>query len=302
MNRFFHYKKAFTITALIIFFTGSLFIFVINKVDAVKQVNSPPVTPDASALDDLKDLEEDFATQEILSPTKTDKKTYFKSGERTDIPSELLAAAQQFLQEGWLHFIKEYASDTDQGSMGWFEDGTVLPAQHFWECWLHLNSFGQITDSICIQTDLSGSIIQVGVRSGNIGWNSATDEIQYPETANPQFNTEIDSFLNMSERSNVDLLSEEILDDREEKLYQLSYTITEPNPILIWGYNHPVTAWQYIYTFDPETGSLLSSCHIVTFEDGNQRLIEQVIVKTFEFVEGPSAEAEYYLLELENRQ
>ena len=215
--------------------------------------------------------------------------------------SDLSTTAQEFLHAGWLHSIQEYSSDTDRGSNGMLENGAVLSANHFWECWLHLDKTFQILQSICAQTNLDGSIIQVGVRSGSTSWNSAIDEISTVDDPSPAYITDIDALLRRMAKIGVELETETVSDQEGKSLIQFSYGWAEESPVPLEAYNLPVTRWDYIHQFDPETGILVNYQEWVSFEDGSQRIIQQTVTQVFEIVEMAPEEILNYLSELEKQ-
>ncbi len=170
--------------------------------------------------------------------------------------SDISQAAHTYLHAGWLHFIKEDTSDTDRGNRGVLDDGNVLSANSVWECWLHLDDALAISESVCIQTNMDGSVIQVGVRSGNVIWNSSTDEIIEYNGAFSPYIPDIDTLPNQAARNNASLSIEQIVDDQEK--IQVSFSSEEASPVPLWDYDNPVTGFDYIYIFDQETGMMFN--------------------------------------------
>ena len=290
MSRLFRHKSVLIVIALLIIITGGMFYFTANPAIAEKDYQPPSMQLDD---DEVAEIFSEEETETPVAPAST--------LEPPSIAVELSTTAQTFLHAGWLHFIRENSSDTDRGSNGMLENGAVLSANHFWECWLNLDESLQIQESICIQTNLDGSIIQVGVRSGSISWNSAMDEISTHDEQLPSYITDIDALLRRVATIGVELETETVTDQDGNSLIQFSYQGAEESPIPLEAYNLPVTRWDYIHQFDPETGMMVNYQEWVTFEDGSQRIIQQTVMQVFEFIEAPSEEVEFYLSELEKR-
>lgn len=291
MSRLFRHKSVLIVIALLIIITGGMFYFTANPAIAEKDYQPPSIQLDDEEIAEIFSEEE---TETPVAPAST--------LEPPSIAVELSTTAQTFLHAGWLHFIRENSSDTDRGSNGMLENGAVLSANHFWECWLNLDESLQIQESICIQTNLDGSIIQVGVRSGSIGWNSAMDEISTLDDPSFSYITDIDALLRRVAKIGVEPETETVTDQDGNSLIQFSYQGAEESPIPLEAYNLPVIRWDYIHQFDPETGMMVSYQEWVTFEDGSRRIIQQTIMQVFEILDSPSEEVEYYLSELEKRQ
>ncbi|HCU58034.1 MAG TPA: hypothetical protein DF984_07435 [Anaerolineaceae bacterium] len=291
MSRLFRHKSVLIVIALLIIITGGMFYFTANPAIAEKDYQPPSMQLDD---DEVAEIFSEEETETPVAPAST--------LEPPSIAVELSTTAQTFLHAGWLHFIRENSSDTDRGSNGMLENGAVLSANHFWECWLNLDESLQIQESICIQTNLDGSIIQVGVRSGSISWNSAMDEISTHDEQLPSYITDIDALLRRVATIGVELETETVTDQDGNSLIQFSYQGAEESSIPLEAYNLPVIRWDYIHQFDPETGMMVSYQEWVTFEDGSRRIIQQTIMQVFEILDSPSEEVEYYLSELEKRQ
>lgn len=301
MNKLNQTIKALIISVLLIIIAGGLLFFTVNNVNATKQSTPPPATPNAEALADLHNQDENSGLSESISLPQQEATPAVNPGSESTVVSTLSETARNYLHAGWLHFVKENTSDTDRGSKGMLDDGSVLSANTIWECWLHLDDMLQITDSVCIQTNPDGSIIQVGVRAGNITWNSATDEVVYNKDASSPYIPEIDTLPSQTAKSNVSLEVKGITDELGKERYQLSYATTESSPVMLWDYNNPVIGFHYIFTFDPDTGMLVNSQRLVSFEDGSQRMIEQVSISIFEILETPPEAIVNYLSQLESR-
>ena len=291
MSRLFRHKSVLIVIALLIIITGGMFYFTANPAIAEKDYQPPSIQLDDEEIAEIFSEEE---TETPVAPAST--------LEPPSIAVELSTTAQTFLHAGWLHFIRENSSDTDRGSNGMLENGAVLSANHFWECWLNLDEALQIQESICIQTNLDGSIIQVGVRSGSISWNSAMDEISTLDDPSFSYITDIDALLRRVAKIGVEPETETVTDQDGNSLIQFSYQGAEESPIPLEAYNLPVIRWDYVHQFDPETGMMVSYQEWVTFEDGSRRIIQQTIMQVFEILDSPSEEVEYYLSELEKRQ
>ena len=291
MSRLSRLKLVVIVIVLMIIIASGIFYFTANPAIAEKDYKPPSMQLDDEEIAEIFSEEE---TKTPITPTST--------LEPPSIAVELSTTAQTFLHAGWLHFIQENSSDTDRGSNGMLENGAVLSANHFVECWLNLDDSKQIHESICIQRNLDGSIIQVGVRSGSVGWNSAMDEISTHDDPLPSYITDIDALLRRVAKIGVELETETVTDEDGNKLAQFSYTSAEESPIPLDAYNLPVIRWDYIHQFDSETGMIVNYQEWVTFEDGSQRIIQQTVMKVFEIVDAPSEDVEYYLSELEKRQ
>jgi hypothetical protein len=301
MNWMNKHKKILLVAGLAIIIAGGLIFYTIRSANATKQSPSFSTTPNAEALADLNDTnpssdssEPDSLAQEPPAPTVISDSESISVSDITD-------AAEKYLHGGWLHFIKENSSETDRGSKGILDNGAVISANSIWECWMHLDDLLNISDNVCIQTNMDGSIIQVGVRAGNIGWSSATDEIRQDEVSLYPYISDIDGLLRQASRSNAILAIEKTSDEKDQEYFQVSYAAEEKSPVTLWDYNNPVTGSEYIYTFEPETGMMSSFQQWVTFEDGSQGLIEGSVVTVFEYVETPPDEILKYLDKLENK-
>jgi hypothetical protein len=302
MNWFTEHKKVLIVSALGVIIAGSLFFYAIHTVNATKQLTPLPATPKAEVLADLNNAGENSKPTEAASPTQQENTPTANPDRESISVSEISEIAHQYLHPGWLHFIKENASDTDRGNKGILEDGNVLSANSIWECWLNLDEMLLIQDSVCIQTNPDGSIIQVGVRSGNVGWNSSTDEVVvHNEDVTAPYIPDIDALASQAAKSNASLAVEEVTDEQGKMYYQLSYAVAESSPIPLWDYDNPVTAFDYVYRFDPETGVMLYFQQVVTFEDGSQRVIEQTMHQVFEIVDEAPDEIHQYLSKVQNQ-
>lgn len=229
------------------------------------------------------------------APSQTPDKANQEADETSIIIAELSETAKEFLHSGWLHFTQQLSSDTDIGNRGTLEDGTVIPAESFFECWLYLDGDLFIQKSICIQTALDGSIVQVGVRSGDVSWNSATDQVIIAEGTKAAYYSDIDAMANKVTMYGADPIVSETISENNDKLIQFSFDVSESTPVSVSDYDRLVTHWRFIYTFNPETGMIVSYQQWVTFEDGNQRLFEQVIHQQFEIVNEAPADILDYL-------
>jgi hypothetical protein len=112
---------------------------------------------------------------------------------------------------------------------------------------------------------------------------------------------DIDALTRRIDKINTTVTINEVTSEYDKKLVQFSYNYKENSPVQLGDYNQLVTMWQYKYTFDTETGMMVSFQQWVTLEDGNQRLLEQVEHQVFEFVEKVPSEVEQYLRSLENK-
>lgn len=284
-----HYRRILHIIVVIVCFIGSVLLLSGCVVDVFPQ--SETHTSSSS------DQEVDFG--QTLEVDDTDEST--PQIEQPSVESVISETAQAYLHAGWLHLVQEYLSDTDRGNNGTLENGAVLFANHVWECWLNLDDSLQIHESVCIQTNLDGSLIQVGVRSGSISWNSAMDEVSTHDDPSPPYIADIDALLRRVANLDMELKTETVLDEDGKTLVQFSYQWVEESPIPLSSYDLPVIRWDYFSQFDPETGMIVSYQEWVTFEDGSQRISEQMVMQVFEIVDTPSEEVESYLSELEKR-
>ena len=289
MKRSTHYRRILHFIVAIAFVMGIVLLLSSCAVDVFPQSETLTTSPS----DQLINVQQTETVNETPEPTLVPEQPSF-----TSVLSE---TAQSHLHAGWLHFIQECSSDTDQGDRGVFENGTILSSHYMVECWLHLDVSSLIRDSVCIEKNLDGTLIQVGVRSGSVSWNSAMDEVSTHDDPLPPYIADIDALLRRVTQIGVELETETVMDEDGKTLVQFSYQWVEESPIPLSSYDLPVMLWDYVSQFDPETGMIVSYQEWVTFEDGSQRISEQMVMQVFEILDAPSEEVESYLSELAKR-
>lgn len=226
--------------------------------------------------------------------------TPVESDETTAVMNMLSEAAHEFLHPGWLHFIQQASSDTDQDQNDAQQNENLVPSETQAECWLDLDENLVIQKSVCILSDLEGSIIQIGVSTIEESWiiykgvTTAQDRIKTPYTP------EIDTLADKVAKDDPDLTVSDSPTDISQEGIQLSYAFSPNSPVLIRDYDLPITKREHIYTFDPQTGMMKLYQEWVSFEESDPRIAGQIEYRVFEFVKIPPEDILQYFDREEN--
>lgn len=219
-----------------------------------------------------------------------------KDDEAVAVMETLSDTVHEFLHPGWLHFIQQASSDTDQDQNNANEDGISIPSETQTECWFDLDEDLVIQRSICILSDPEGAIIQTGVTTAEESWITYNGITTLQDRFRITYTPEIDSLINKVAKNNPDLKVRNFPAEVSEEIIQLSYIVSFNTPVTISDYHLPITGQEYIYTFDLQTGIRWLYQEWVTFAEGDPRIATQIQYLIIEFIDSPPEDILLYLV------
>lgn len=187
-------------------------------------------------------------------------------------------ANQTLITPGWI-YIKEVAEgDTDLKRRGSLPNGQEIPIAYTNEIWYHLDDQHRVFEFVAIQRDAHGQIVQIGVYTDGVGWNSATNETTVLE---PFVLTTLDYGIARQWKSTAAAspvkVMESVLDDKPVVLF--SNTEHHSKPLLMAEYDQAVIATEGRAYLDPVTGQLVRREIVAHLADGTQRVVSRITLE-----------------------
>jgi hypothetical protein len=171
---------------------------------------------------------------------------------------------------GWV-YVKEITQYDANQNNGVLPNGVQIPAAYIIESWSHVNSEGLSFEGVTIMSTLKGDIIQTSISANNQVWNSATNE---KEIFSPQPMSPLDSSFLFDVTQSLEKTGKQPemvtskLDNKDVITFKLDERPSEP--VTTVDSQKAVIGITTNATFDSESGNLINTQRIFTFEDNTE--------------------------------